>query len=208
MSKPGLVALVFGFVVAATVASDSLALTPEEQAALREEARRLMEQARAQHAQADLQRVLALQIFVAEFKKADGVEDQADFKMVTALQKWLQAGAVKEARASGLWESGRSLLWVAYQAEVVAALLDEQAKSERDRAQWQRDQAEALLAGAPDAEAIAVAEELLRLADKDDREGMGYENDADRSRDQADRKNQRAAALLERALELEMGPTP
>jgi hypothetical protein len=208
MSKPGLVALVFGFVVAATVASDSLALTPEEQAALREEARRLMEQARAQHAQADLQRVLALQIFVAEFKKSDGVEDQADFKMVTALQKWLQAGAVKEARASGLWESGRSLLWVAYQAEVVAALLDEQAKSERDRAQWQRDQAEALLAGAPDAEAIAVAEELLRLADRDDREGMGYENDADRSRDQADRKNQRAAALLERALELEMGPTP
>jgi hypothetical protein len=60
-----------------------------------------------------------------------------------------------------------------------------------------------LLANNPDAETIAVAKELNKQADKDDRDAEGYENEAARLRERADRANQRAEALIQRAIELE-----
>jgi hypothetical protein len=206
MFKLRSVSMVLGLALVATVATKSSAVTPAEEAALREEARQLTEQARAQEAQADAGRETAKEIFIAEFKKADGVDDQADFKKVAALQKWLQAGAHKEAKASGLRESARSLLLAAYQFGVLAALADEQVQNERSRAGWQREAAEALLANNPDAETIAIAKELDRQADKDDRDADGYENEAENLRERADRTNQRAEALIQRAVELETAP--
>ena len=200
------VTTVLWLVLVTTVATTSSALTPEEEAALREEARQLTEQARAQEAQADAARDTAQQIFIAEFKKADGVDDQADTKKVAALQKWLQVGDHKVAKAVGLRESARSILLTAYRLGVLAALVDEEVTNERSRAQRQRDAAAALLANNPDAETVAVADELDRQADKDDRDAEGYENEAENLRQRADRANQRVDALIERAVELETAP--
>ena len=72
--------------------------------------------------------------------------------------------------------------------------------------QWQRDAAAALLANNPDAETIAIADELDKQADKDDRDAEGYENEAAKLRERADRTNQRAEALIQRAVELETAP--
>src|SRR5215813_2800590 len=186
---------ILGLAFVTTVATKSPALTPEEQAALREEARQLTEQARAQEAQADTQRELAMEIFIAEFKKADGLDDQADAKKVVALQKWLQVGADKVAKATDVRESARSVLLVAYQFGVLAALADEQAGNERFRAESQRAAAAALLANNADAETSAAAKELNKQADKDERDAEGYENDAAKLRERADRSSQRADAL-------------
>lgn len=200
------VTMVLGLAFVAIVASTSSAYTPEEQAAFREEARQLTEQARAQEAQAETGRDLAQQIFIAEYKKADGVDDQADFKKITALQKWLQAGAHKHAKASGLRETAHSLILAAYRFGVLAALVDEQAQNERSRATWQRQAADALLANDPDPEASAIADELNRQAEKDDHDAEGYENEAENLRERADRTHARAAALIQRAVELETAP--
>jgi hypothetical protein len=200
------VTMVLGLALVAIVASTASAYTPEEQAAFREEARQLTEQARAQEAQAETARDLAQQIFIAEYKKADGVDDQADFKKITALQKWLQAGAHKHAKASGLRETALSLILAAYRFGVLAALVDEQAQNERSRATWQRQAADALLANDPDPEASAIADELNRQAAKDDRDAAGSESEAENLRERADRTNARAAALIQRAVELETAP--
>jgi len=200
------VAAVLGLALLLTVATTSFALTPDEEAALREEARQLTEQARNQEAQADAGRELALQIFIAEFKKADGLDDQADTKKIAALQKWLQVGDFKLAKAVRLRESARALLLAAYRFGVLAALIDEEAINERFRAQVHRAAADALLANNPDADAVAVAGQLDGRARAHDSDAKGYESEADDLRDQADRANLRADKLLDRAVVLETAP--
>lgn len=200
------VTTVLGLALVAAVATTSSALTPEEEAALREEARQLTEQARAQEAQADAARETAQQIFISEFKKADGLDDQADSKKVAALQRWLLVGESEAAKAVGLRESARSILLRAYRLGVLASLVDEEATNERFRAQLHRAAAATLLANNPDAEAVAVADKLDRLADKHDRDAEGYENEAEDLRERADSATRRADALIERAVELETAP--
>lgn len=195
-------ALALGLAVVATVA---LGATPEEQAAFREEARRLTEQAHAQQQQADTQYELSQQIFISEYKKADGVDDQADAKLMVAFQRWLQGGAKDHAKASLLRESARSLLLAAYDSGVLAALLDERAQSERSRTLQLRENAEELLASSQDAETMAIVMELDRQADKNDRDAQGYEKQAARLGQQAERTTERAGALVEKAVQLETG---
>lgn len=200
MSKSGSLAVALSLVVAS--AASSFALTPEEEAALRDEARALTEQARFQEQQAESAREIAQMIFFAELKKADSQDDQATVKKVVAFQKWLQAGADREARAAVLWDSARPHFFAAYQLGIAAAFIEELAENQSARAEQQRTAADSLLAGSQDEETAAVARDLRRQADKDEREGEAYANEAERLHEQAARKNERAAAIMERAIGL------
>jgi hypothetical protein len=189
-----------GLTIIGSVSTNANAATPAE---LKEEARRLNEEARALEARADAQREQAKQIFIAEFKKADGLDDQADPKKVQALQKYLQASAFKEARAMSLREQARALLISSFNFGLRAAIADEQASNERQRAKQQREAAKALLAGNPDAETKQVAAELNKQADEDDRDGKEYESQAKDLRGRQDSTKKRADALVQRAAQLE-----
>jgi hypothetical protein len=160
------VSIVLGLALAVTVAGVVAALTPEEQAALRAEAINLNEQARGLEQSADISREQAAVALFLEFRKSDGVEDQGDFKRITALQKWIQLGDAKQMKASDLRESARALLIDAFQTRLLAFLADTRAENERARAGWQRDAAAALLAAGADAGAIAAATALNKEAER------------------------------------------
>ncbi len=206
MLKRDFVVVSLGVMLAFGVAHQSFALTPEEEAALRQEAKALTEQARVLQSQADDARESALGNFFFALSNAGGLEDQAHARDVGALQKWLQVGADREARASSFWESGRSLLLSAYQYDVLVAVNDLLADSERVRVGQQRGAAQALLASGTDKETVAAAKELDRQADKDAREALALERHAAQLRDQSAQRKERAADLLEKAIALEAMP--
>jgi hypothetical protein len=197
-------ALASAVVVAVTAVAS--AATPEEEAAFREEARRLTEQARGLEQSAAVQRDNAMTAFILEFKKADGLDDQATAVKVRALQRWLQAGADDQVKAVALRETARSLVLSAYQSVALALLADEEVANQGLRGSELHDAAASLLAGTPDAETTRVARELDRLGDKDEREGRSFENQAARLRETAERTLQRAEALIAKAIELESAP--
>lgn len=203
MVRLRVVSVLLGLALVATTAGVAAALTPEQEAALRAQAISLTEAARALEASADISRENAAVALALEFSKADGLEDQADFKRISALGDWLQLGDVKQVKASELRESARALLVDAFQYGVLAVLADMRAENERARAGWQRTTAAALLASGSDAATLAAAKALNKEAERDDKDAAGYEKEADRLRDRAERTNLRVAALIARAVELE-----
>ncbi len=195
------VILVLGLVLIA--GGTAYAATPEEQAAYRAQARALTEQARSFDQQSFISLDLASQIFLAEFRKVDALQDQADNRRVTAYQKWLQGGAPKQAQASLLRQSARSLQLEASNIGTSAALTDIRAASPRARANQYRAGAEALLAGTPDAETKAIARELNQQAVAEDREAKRLENESKALRKKQESTTKRADSLMARAVELE-----
>jgi hypothetical protein len=195
------VIIVIGLVLVA--GGTAYAATPEEQAAFREEARKLTEQVRGLEGQADTGLEQTGQIYLAEFRKVDGLEDQADLREVTAYQWWLQGGAPKKAQASLFHESARALQLEAFDFGVRAEIAAIRAESARFREARFRAGAETLLAGAPDAEARAVAREMTQQANAEAREANSLENESEVLLRRQASTNERANVLIERAEALE-----
>jgi hypothetical protein len=195
------VIIVLGLVLVA--GGTAYAATPEEQAVFREDARKLTEQVRGLEGQADAGLEQAKQIYLAEFRKVDALEDQADLREVMAYQKWLQGAAPKKAQASLLHESARALLLEAHEFGVRAAIADIRAESARSRETQFRAGAAALLAGSTDAETRSIAREMTQQANTEAREANALENEAEALLRREEYTKQRADALIARAAELE-----
>jgi hypothetical protein len=193
--------IVLGLVLIA--GGTAYAATPAEQAAYRAEAKALSEQARGLDQQANTGLGLTGQIYLAEFRKVDALQDQADTRRVLAYQKWIQGAAPKQAQASLYRESARSLQLEAFDFGARAGILDIRAASARSREARFRAAAAALLASGSDAETKAVARDMTQQASAEARDANSLENEsASLLRRQVSTKK-RADALTAKAMELE-----
>ncbi len=194
------VMIVLGLVLIA--GGTAYAATPEEQAVFREDARKLTEHARSQEQQVDGALVTSKLIFISEFKKADGVQDQADVKLAMAYQKWFQGKAPKKAQASLLRESARGLQLEAFELGVRAVIIDQRAGSARAREGLYRTAAAALL-DSSDPDDTAVSKEMTQQANAEGRDAKSLENESKSLIRQQASTNKRADSLIARAVELE-----
>jgi hypothetical protein len=195
------VIIVLGLVLVA--GGTAYAATPEEQAVFREDARKLTEQVRGLEGQADTALEQTKQIYLAELRKVDGLEDQADLREVVAYQKWLQGAAPKKAQASLLHESARALLLEAHELGLRAEIVKIRAASARARESHFRTGAAAVLASGTDAETRSIAREMTQQANSETREANALENEAETLLRREENTKQRADALIKRAAELE-----
>ena len=88
MVRLRVVSVFLGLALVTTTACVAAALTPEQEAALRAQAISLTEAARGLEASADQARENAAVALALEFNKADGLEDQADFKRISGFVVW------------------------------------------------------------------------------------------------------------------------